>query len=294
MFGFDKFRGRSGEVERNQPLDPVKRFKEDVIDIFESGTIKPEIFSGAENYSGISNFDSIRKLWSKIQPDIKIVNYRPGGNKSYGQMYAPENNTIYLNELPMPISFYNNHIYQDSRNLAPSLEKIDHYRFIHESSHAYQNIQMHQDFLNPKMIETGVTNVDRWEGLLENSKAELEAADLYDSLSDYGKLYHYAYHLRLSRGENNQNNLSTFASQPDYSGYSGVERRRLAACEDANELVTMFLWNPWYFTSYLALLKDNHANSLQFKSQARLTTITEAEEGQLFEIVLTYIQNLNK
>ena len=56
----------------------------------------------------------------------------------------------------------------------------------------------------------------------------------------------------------------------------------------------MFLWNPWYFANYLALLKDNQSNSMQFKSQTRLTTITQAEEGQLFEIVLTYIQNLNK
>lgn len=293
MSDFDKLRSISGVVGGIQPLDPVTRFKEDVIDTVVSRVIKPENFSGAEfSFSGISNFDAIKKLWTKIQPGLSITNFRPGGNRSFGQMYAPSNNTIYLNELPMPRTFYNSHIYQDSGNLAPTLERIDHYRFIHESGHAYQNIQMHADFRNPKMIEAGATTEETWERLMELSKEELKAADLYDSLSDYGKLYHFAYHLRLSKGINNNNNLSTFASQPDYARYSEVEKRKLAACEDANELVTMFLWNPKYFTNYLALLKSNNYSA--FKSQGRLTTISEAEEAELFEIVLTYIQNLIK
>ena len=51
--------------------------------------------------------------------------------------------------------------------------------------------------------------------------------------------------------------LSTWGNVPDYDNISEPSQSAIRAIEDANELITMYLWNPKYLDVFLDYISIN-------------------------------------
>ncbi|MEI7792364.1 MAG: hypothetical protein WCI57_02675 [Candidatus Berkelbacteria bacterium] len=144
------------------------------------------------------------------------------------------------------------------------------YRFLHETGHAYQ------EYLSNE--ESG-GNIPRWLGAASEHKVD----------SNYGILFDSCYQRRnmdKSIGLSTWGNVSNYAEDPE----TEVVARAL---EDANELVTMYLWNPGYlkiFLQYLCGELDDYGDDDLRKD--RLRKITPEEKDAFFELVENYVDEI--
>lgn len=196
---------------------------------------------------------------------------------SWGCKY--ENKKIYLNEQPMPDDQYNYYIFRLGENsetgkkLFPTKgEEADQYRFLHETSHAYQ------EFLMDK--ESSDSSGAWYNKVLSN---EID--------SNLGLLFEYCY---KKRQENPDCGLSTWGNVPDYDNVQHLSSRNaVRAIEDANELVTMYLWHPEYLDTFLDYVsgKIPGYDDSNLKED-KLTKITEEERKSLKILLEEYITEM--
>lgn len=140
----------------------------------------------------------------------------------------------------MPKEAYNYYIFRlwketsNQANLFPDYWKeTDRYRFLHEVWHAYQDYLINKEF---------PSNPDNW----------YTEAVSWRINSNFAKLYKLCFELRTTP-ENRGLWLSTWGNVPNYDNPS-YDPTWVRALEDANELVTMYLWHYEYFATFMDYL----------------------------------------
>lgn len=196
---------------------------------------------------------------------------------SWGCKY--ENKKIYLNELPMPDDQYNYYIFRLGENsetgkeLFPTKgEEADQYRFLHETSHAYQEFLMDKE-------SSGSSGA--WYNKVLSHEID----------SNLGLLFEYCY---KKRNESHNRGLSTWGNVPDYNNVRHLpSQNAVRAIEDANELVTMYLWHPEYLDTFFDYVSGKipgyDDSNLQ---EDKLTKITEEERESLKILLEEYITEM--
>ena len=196
---------------------------------------------------------------------------------SWGFMY--EDKTISIGDQPISKTNYEHYFFRLGQNpqtrepLYPTgQDETDCYRFLHEVSHAYQ------DYLTKK---ENPTNPDTW--YQKAASGELD--------SPFAVLFGVCAQIRqkdINRG------LSTWGNVPDYAADRSTE---LAArtIDDANELVTMYLWNPEYFNTYLDYLAGDYPGyGDQNLEEDGLTKLTPDGKELIRTLVMDYIEEMKQ
>jgi hypothetical protein len=242
-----------------------------------------------ENYT---NLDILKKLIYICKRDGYFNEIRPF--RGWGQMY--QEGVIYLNESPMNDASYRHLIFLDQEGRRPSPAQVDNYRFVHELSHAYQDRSINIDNSNLNFRDT-----DEWAmsmiylGQDKVNLSEKEFKEFYGDrkISSYAKLYGYCYYLRDKyKNLAEYRFLTTFANQPDYHQYTDITRFALGAIEDSNELVTMYLWNPSYFISYMNYLSGENREYQIYKETDNILTISIEEKNKIIDLVIEYTEEI--
>ncbi len=179
---------------------------------------------------------------------------------------------------------------ETGENLFPSPgEETAKYRFLHEANHAYQ------DYLC-------------FEECSKDPRLWYEKVLGGEIKSVYGNLFSFCFQKREEqdcneKGEKEQG-LSVWGNAPNYKDDENIPNRAseiaVRAQEDANELITMFLWHPEYFKVYLDYLSLNHDNfQVREKEVTKedllkngLLQITKKEAEFLNEIVSLYVAEM--
>ncbi len=250
---------------------------------------------------GDENKDIERKLGHfLIEKDyIKGVEKR---EEDWGFVYYSITRKIVVSEKEMPHHKWEQCIFkmgvnsETGENLFPSPGKeTEKYRFLHEANHAYQeylcSLECQED---PKMW---------YEKSLEGRLN-----------SCYGELFNFCFQKRIEdeekRGEkkDKERGLSVWGNAPTYNYKDDNEIPNKAseiavrAQEDANEVVTMYLWHPDYFFIYLDCLSLDH-NNLQIREkeltesdleEMGFVRLTKEEAEYLKQLVLDYVEEMKE
>ncbi len=180
--------------------------------------------------------------------------------EDWGFMYHSVTRKISLSEKEMPHIKWEHCIFKvgdnekTGENIFPSPgPETEKYRFLHEANHAYQ------DYLCGKECPD---NPKEWyQKVLEG---EIDSC--------YGKLFFFCFKKREENDENEgekrkkEKGLSVWGNAPNYGKeedgniLNRASEIAVRAQEDANELVTMFLWHPSYLDVYLDYLSLNYNN----------------------------------
>lgn len=196
---------------------------------------------------------------------------------SWGFGYIPNEGKILINDLPMSKNSYNYLIFRlgESSNtgeyLFPTEKETDQYRMIHEVSHAFQSYLVEK--------ERG----DETEWLLDAVSGT--------SQTTFSKLVAICYKFR----ENSpKEGLTTFGNQVDYDRIKNPMKQLLTrSFEDANELVTLSLWHPEYFETFLKYLNLNIPNYTQANlDEDGLVRIDDITRNELKRLVINYITEM--
>lgn len=198
-------------------------------------------------------------------------------HKSWGFRY--EDKKIFVSDKPIPQEQRDYYIFRLGSNpetnepLYPVEEdEINTYRFLHETSHAYQDyLTQKESPEDPKLWHTKAVQL------------KLE--------TPFALLFATCYQNRqktLNRG------FSTWGNIPDYSRDPNTELAA-RALEDANELVTMELWNPKYFETFLNYLAgDIPGYGDQDLEKDKLIKISAGEKENLTYLVKDYIAQMKQ
>lgn len=196
---------------------------------------------------------------------------------SSGFKYDSRDNSISMPENEMPKDAYDYYVFrlgtdsQSGENLYPNPEEMDQYRFLHEVNHVYQDYLVNED------------GPERWYNRAIDGEIN----------SSYANLFRFCYEMRT---QNPGIGLTPWGNQEDYNSIEN-QNSQLAtrAIEDANELVTMYLWSPEYFQTYMEYLSleiDGYGQSSLDKD--RLITFPTASKEQLSRTVSTYVQEMKE
>ena len=198
-------------------------------------------------------------------------------NRSWGFGYVSNDKAIYISELDMPRERYDYFVFrlgtasQNGERLYPQPDEMDQYRFLHEVSHGYQDYAINRD------------GAEDWHDRALNG-------DINSSLST---LFSFCYQ---TRSENPGRGITTWGNQPDYNTISD-NRSQIAirAHEDANELVTMYLWSPEYFDTYLNYLSGNIPGYGESNlAQDGLAQLPNSKKELLKQVVLDYVDEMKR
>ncbi len=179
--------------------------------------------------------------------------------KDWGFVYYSITRKIALSDKEMPHCKWEDCIFKmginqiTNENLFPSPGiETKKYRFLHEANHAYQEYLCNKENNN---------NPQEW-----HQKALQKEIN-----SPYAKLFNFCFYKRKEADENrkqteNKQGLSVWgnASTYNYKGDNDIPNKlseiAVRSQEDANELITMYLWHPLYLNMYLDYLSLNYNN----------------------------------
>ena len=217
--------------------------------------------------------------------------------EDWGFVYHSSARKISVSEKEMPHMKWEHCIFKmgvnenTKENLFPSPGKeTEKYRFLHEASHAYQEYLCSVECSeNPKL----------W-----HQKILEEEINSY-----YGDLFMFCFQKRAEEDcskEEKERGLSIWGNAPNYKDDSSIPNRASEVAvrgqEDANELVTMFLWHPKYFETYIDYLSLNHNNpEVREKEMTEedlrkegLLRISKEEADYLKKIVGLYVEEMKE
>jgi len=222
--------------------------------------------------------------------------------EDWGFMYHSVTRKISLSEKEMPHIKWEQCIFKvgvnekTKENLFPSPgPETKRYRFLHEANHAYQEYLCRQECSdNPK---------EWYQKALEG---EIDSC--------YGELFVFCFKKREANDEREglkrtkEKGLSVWGNAPNYgkeeneSILNRASEIAVRAQEDANELVTMFLWHPSYFNVYLDYLSLNHDNpqirekelTEEDLEKRGVTRISTEEASHLEEMVRAYTEEMKE
>ena len=212
--------------------------------------------------------------------------------------YNSENRTIYISEEEIPSTTWRDFFFRKQTTLEEATElfpmhpiytpegekdELDIYRFLHETSHAYQ------EYLKDK--ESAENNFP--------PKHYFDNAVKEKITTPFAKLFSFCYSKRKKNFEKNSiiRGLSTWGGIQHYQYGENEEIKNqnsehaVRSLEDANELVTMFLWHRKYFETYLKYLQDNFPTELYKRN---LTKLEEEETEFLRDNVENLIEDMKK
>lgn len=228
---------------------------------------------------------------------IKGVEENSGG---WGFVYKSKTKKILVSLNSMPHEKWEDCIFKmghndkTKENLFPEPEdETKQYRFLHEANHAYQEYLT--DMESP-----------------ENPKEWHEKALSGELVSVYACLFVFCFQKRMEELSKEKEcdycakGLSIWGNAPnyDYKSDNSIPNKEseiaVRAQEDANELVTMYMWHPDYFDVYMDYLSLNYDNpEIREKELTRedldrknLIRITKMEVDQLREVVILYVQEM--
>ncbi len=249
---------------------------------------------------GDENRDIERKLGDFLveRGYIKGIEKR---EEDWGFMYHSVTRKISVSEKEMPHMKWEQCIFKAGSNeetkedLFPSPgPETEKYRLLHEANHAYQ------EYL---CCRESPDDAKEWyQKVLEG---EIE--------SPYGRLFRFCFRKRMEEEEKEgskkmtEKGLSVWGNAPNYNykeeGALNKESEvAVRAQEDANELATMFLWHPRYFSVYLDYLSLNHNNhqirerevTKEDLEKRGLIQITKEEAEYLKEMISAYVTEMKK
>jgi hypothetical protein len=222
--------------------------------------------------------------------------------ENWGYLYCSDKRKIFVSELGMPHLKWEHCIFkmgtneETNENFFPSPgTETEKYRFLHEANHAYQ------DFL---CVCESPENPKEWYQKSLEGKID----------SVYSELFNFCFHKRAEedteKGEKKdmERGLSIWGNAPNYNykEKNSIPNRAselaVRAQEDANELVTMYLWHPNYFNTYLDYLSLNHNRheirelelTREDLEKKGLLRISKEEAEYLKEVVSSYIREMKK
>lgn len=218
----------------------------------------------------------------------------------WGFVYYSITRKIAVSQKEMPHSKWEHCIFKmginekTKENLFPNPgEETQMYRFLHEANHAYQEyLCFNECSHDPKLW---------YEKVLSG-----------EIVSCYGDLFNFCFQKRVEEdcreGERKEKErgLSIWGNAPNYSSKNDENIPNRASeiavrtQEDANELITMFLWHPKYFEVYLDYLSLNHENSQVREKEITkedlekegLLQLKKGEVEQLKEMVSLYVNEM--
>ncbi len=184
--------------------------------------------------------------------------------------------------------------FKTEENLFPEPEdETRKYRFLHEANHAYQEY---------------LTNIES----PENPKEWYEKALSGELVSVYACLFSFCFQKRMEELQKEKEcdycakGLSIWGNAPNYDykndkSIPNIESEiAVRAQEDANELVTMYMWHPEYFNAYMDYLSLNYENeeirekelTKEDLDKKNLVRITKIEAEQIKELVSLYVEEM--
>ncbi len=220
----------------------------------------------------------------------------------WGFVYRSFSKTIAISKKEMPHQKWEDCIFKmginekTKENLFPSPSKeTEKYRFLHEASHAYQ------EYLTEK---ESPDNPAKWHEKALSGEIE----------SFYASLFVFCFSKRLEELEKEKEcdycarGLSVWGNAPNYDYKTNEEicnigsEIAIRAQEDANELVTMYIWHPDYFNAYINYLSLNYENKRIREGEfteddlknSNLVKITKEEAEKIKEEVLLYVEEMKK
>jgi hypothetical protein len=110
--------------------------------------------------------------------------------------------------------------------------------------------------------------------------------------SNYAILWNFCFKKRQQGGKG----LSTWGNVPDYNSIQNPQSQTaIRAIEDANELVTMYLWNPKYFETFLDYLSGNISGYGDSELENdNLAKISNTEKEVLVSLIEEYVDEMKK
>ncbi len=222
-------------------------------------------------------------------------------DRDWGFVYHSFTRKVSVSEKEMPHRKWEDCIFKMGRNKetgenlfpdpGPETEK---YRFLHEANHAYQEYLCSKE--SPEAPE------EFYQKALEGNID-----------CPYARLFSFCFQKRKDSREcekerSSPKGISVWGNAPHYAYRADEEIPNEAsevavrAQEDANELVTMFLWHPDYFDMYLDYLSLNYENpEVREKELTRedlerrgLLSLSKEEASQLKNIVLSYVEKMKE
>ncbi len=222
-------------------------------------------------------------------------------DEDWGFVYYSVTRKISVSEKEMPHQKWEDCIFKMGKNIKtgedlfpnPGVE-TKKYRFLHEANHAYQEyLCFRESPENPK------------EWYQKSVQGELN--------SSYSLLFNFCFRKReeadINKKEGSpQSGLSIWgnAQNYDYKGVNDIPNKAseiaVRSQEDANELVTMFLWHPSYFEIYLDYLSLNYENNQirereltkEDLEKCNLVFLSKNEVDILKKIVRSYTKEMKK
>jgi|GEM_PF-1467497 len=217
-------------------------------------------------------------------------------DEDWGFVYHSVTRSIAISEKEMPHTKWEKCIFKmginkkTEENLFPNPGvETKRYRFLHEASHGYQEYLCHKE--SPE-------DAKLWHG--KSLEGEIN--------SFYSKIFNFCFHKRAEENDNKgekkekERGLSIWGNVSKYSVESGEILNKnseiaVRAQEDANELITMFLWHPEYLDNYLDYLSLNYENhQVRERESTRedlekrgLLQISKEDAGYLREVIASYV-----
>ncbi len=214
--------------------------------------------------------------------------------------YDSQNNTIYISEEEMPQTIWRDFTFRKQTKLEDGQaeplgpmhsmynrngrkNELGTYRFLHETCYAYQ------DYLKNK--ESTERNFDPKE--YYNNAVEGTIDTTFTKLLSFCYLKRKKLHekFNVTRG------LSTWGNSVSYNygENEGILNQNseyaTRALKDANELVTMYLWNPRFFETYTTYLHTNPQVQLYKKG---LLKLKEEETNYLVDLVKIFVEEMKE
>jgi hypothetical protein len=218
----------------------------------------------------------------------------------WGFVYYSITRKIALSQKDMPHEKWEHCIFkmgfneETKENLFPIPgEETEMYRFLHEANHAYQEYLCSNECpQDPKLW---------YEKVLGG-----------EITSCYGDLFAFCFQKRIEedckegerkkreRGLSIWGNASNYSIEDDHNIPNKASEIAVRAQEDADELVTMYLWHPKYFEVYLDYLSLNHNNpqvrekeiTKEDLEKEGLAQLSKEEVERLKEIVFLYVNEM--
>ncbi len=218
----------------------------------------------------------------------------------WGFVYQSKTRKIAVSKKKMPFKKWEECIFrmginkETGEDIFPKIGKeTKKYRFLHEASHAYQDYLCFNECKKEPYL---------W--YEKSLKGEIR--------SNYANLFNFCFKKRedevINPGRKKERGLSVWGnvSKYDYKREKGVINKAseiaARAQEDANELVTMFLWHPEYFNAYMDYLSLNKDNPQVKKEKIDidnlekrgLIKISKEEAKYLKDIVSSYVKEMRE
>ncbi len=269
--------------------EEIKKKIKDLLDVPQKANI------GDEN-------KDIEKKLGFFLVDIGYIKDIKKTNEGWGFVYQSSNRKIIVSKREMPHTKWEQCIFkmginkETGENLFPTPRKeTEKYRFLHEANHAYQEyLCFVENRNNPK------------EWYQKSLEGEIKSC--------YGKLFNFCFQKRAQEDENEgekkmcEKGLSVWGNAPNYNykNDSSIPNKAseiaVRAQEDANELITMFLWHPDYFNTYLDYLSLNHNNrevrekeiTQEDLNKRGLVRISNEEKIKIKKMVFSYVEEMKK